>query len=899
LRILKEERRKKYVKKIVSMLIISLLVLSTIFAIPLIHATGATISTDKADYSPGDTVTIYGSGFLEGTVSMTVTRPDGSTNGWAVTSDSSGSFTTTYALDGIEGVYTVIASDGTNTATTTFIDALTYTPSRYPPTGSATVAAGSSISFTLTLSDTVPSGQAPLTYTRKSLIAKTGWTHMDDAWVTTDPSSFTKPAGPFSQVVTVTITVPSGAAPDGYAAILKYTPREGSGCEIYIAVTPAPVVTATVTFGQFGVGTDFTGTVLTVDGTDYWGVSDLPKTYTWNVGDPHTFAYGSPLDTGLGTQYVWTSTSGLSTAQSGTITVPSIDGSVTGHYKTQYYLTVTSPYGTTSGEGWYDSGDTAYADVSPLTVSGGSGVQYVFTGWSGDASGSTSPSDPITMNSPKTAVANWKTQYYLTVVSPYDTPSGEGWYDENTNAYAHLATGTVDITPDWVRAVFTGWSGDASGTGLTSDPIYMSGPKTATANWKIQYYLKVVSDPSLIPPMPGADWYDSSTHVTLTADAYYPSEAGLNGVRYRFSYWDVDDTPFSGNPIDVHMDTYHTATAHYIIQYYLTLTTSPVSGINAPSGGGWYDGGTIASISTESLVDIDAGSRWSFDSWTTAFMSEITNYVSASTTVLMDKAKTVTANYVKQYLITFATSGVGSDFTGKAMKIEGTEYNRNGYSFWWDDQSLHSLEFYSPLTVSSSKEYIWASTSGLSTLQKDTSFKVTTSGSITGNYATLEGFMTNSNFNRITKFDTVWTPADTRKINFKLSATNPGQFMYNIYINTPVTINTLTITYNIPSDFVLHGADPIQVWTQNAKTGTRIPATISGKTITISGIGPGELYVTFHLDYGPAGKIYPKATKDGWKGAHPSYTFEASFIGNGLSGTSSTILLDPTVTLGE
>ena len=109
-------------KKIVTMLVISLLMLSTIFAIPLTRAT-ATISTDKVDYSPTETVMIYGSGFdPTATVTITVTRPDGSTNQWTLTPDSFGSFTTSYLLDGILGLYTVDATDGTNSASTTFTD---------------------------------------------------------------------------------------------------------------------------------------------------------------------------------------------------------------------------------------------------------------------------------------------------------------------------------------------------------------------------------------------------------------------------------------------------------------------------------------------------------------------------------------------------------------------------------------------------------------------------------------------------------------------------------------------------------------------------------------------------------------------------------------------------------
>jgi len=154
----------------------------------------------------------------------------------------------------------------------------------------------------------------------------------------------------------------------------------------------------------------------------------------------------------------------------------------TAHYVRQCCLTIISPHGTTVGEGWYDEDETAYATVTPLIVSGPEGVRYVFTHWSGDAAGTMSPSDPITMNAPKTAIANWKTQYYLTVISPYDIPGGEGWYDEGEIAYATVAVGLDYV--DTTAYGFVGWSGDASGWDLISEPIVMNAPKTAVANWE-------------------------------------------------------------------------------------------------------------------------------------------------------------------------------------------------------------------------------------------------------------------------------------------------------------------------------------------------------------------------------------------------------------------------------
>ncbi|UCE96354.1 MAG: hypothetical protein JSV51_01725, partial [Candidatus Bathyarchaeota archaeon] len=119
----------------------------------------------------------------------------------------------------------------------------------------------------------------------------------------------------------------------------------------------------------------------------------------------------------------------------------------------------------------------------PLTVAGPSGTQYVFTGWSGDASGSASPSDAITMDGPKTAVANWKTQYYLTVqTDPLGIASipGEGWYDASTNA--PLTAPTVG------GYSFLNWDVDSisQGDGIKSISVSMNAPYTTTAHYEEQ-----------------------------------------------------------------------------------------------------------------------------------------------------------------------------------------------------------------------------------------------------------------------------------------------------------------------------------------------------------------------------------------------------------------------------
>jgi hypothetical protein len=117
------------------------------------------------------------------------------------------------------------------------------------------------------------------------------------------------------------------ANPGDYTVTLNVTDSEGFTNSTSQTLT----VYVPVTFDQTGVGSDFNGAVLNVDGSGY-GVDDLPKTFLWSVDSNHTFAYQSPLFISPGGKhYDWNSTDGLSTLQSDLITASS-SGSVIGNY---------------------------------------------------------------------------------------------------------------------------------------------------------------------------------------------------------------------------------------------------------------------------------------------------------------------------------------------------------------------------------------------------------------------------------------------------------------------------------------------------------------------------------------------------------------------------------------
>lgn len=257
------------------------------------------------------------------------------------------------------------------------------------------------------------------------------------------------------------------------------------------------------------------------------------------------------------------------TSKSGNPIIVTVDTNhtATAHYVLQYYLTVTSPYSTPSGEDWYNTNTTAYATLGTNVVVHGNRTRRIFASWGGDASGTNyTQSNPILMDRPKVAVANWKTQSIITFDQTGLDSSASGTVlriDEVPKTFGELLYGI------WVNsgAVITYSYNNVSSTTLGKrfiltcvtgpvSPITVINPVTVTGNYKTQYYLTVGTDPPGVTTIPGEGWYDQCENVTLIAS---PVEG------YDFGYWDVDGISqgIGVNTITVHMDNHHTATAYY------------------------------------------------------------------------------------------------------------------------------------------------------------------------------------------------------------------------------------------------------------------------------------------------------------------------------------------------
>jgi hypothetical protein len=248
-------------------------------------------------------------------------------------------------------------------------------------------------------------------------------------------------------------------------------------------------------------------------------------------------------------------------------------------------------YGSPSGSDWYNESTTVQARLDTNMTAGPEGVRYVFVKWGQDVSGNRTVSDPILMDRPKKAVAQWKTQYDLRMSYHPDgvySPSTL-WFDADSTAEFAAPKGTNGTD---ARQVFVEWSGDYSGTSANGS-IHMDGPKSVTAKYKAQYRLSVSFDPPEIAQnvtMSNSTWYDAGQTAVLGPVPQIIPESSAQ--RFAWSSWNVDNMTQPGTSVQIIMDRPHTVRLMYQTQYYL-LVTSP---LGEPTGSGWYVSGQNASF---------------------------------------------------------------------------------------------------------------------------------------------------------------------------------------------------------------------------------------------------------------------------------------------------------------
>jgi hypothetical protein len=223
-------------------------------------------------------------------------------------------------------------------------------------------------------------------------------------------------------------------------------------------------------------------------------------------------------------------------------------------YKTQYYLTVASSYGNSTGQGYYDAGSTAtFTVTSPVT--GGAGTRYLFTGWSSNDTGGYSGMDKshsVTMGGPISETASWKTQRQVTfVVNPSaggaitvgGQPAATAWYNDSTvlSIQANSNNGYA----------FSSWSSNAASITFTnsssrSTTATIHGSGAITGNFDLEDTTSPVITPTIAPKANGNGWNNGSVTVTWSVS---DPESGISSSNGCTATTLSTETPLAGTTL--------------------------------------------------------------------------------------------------------------------------------------------------------------------------------------------------------------------------------------------------------------------------------------------------------------------------------------------------------------
>jgi hypothetical protein len=124
------------------------------------------------------------------------------------------------------------------------------------------------------------------------------------------------------------------------------------------------------------------------------------------VNSTAQISVNSPLSISEGVRYIFAGWTGdfVSDAKTATLLMNS-SKTLSVNWRLQYYLTVNSPYGNPTGEGWYDANSTAVFSVNPTH---NFVIQNHFLLWADDSTSSDATSS-ILMDGPKKVTAVWET----------------------------------------------------------------------------------------------------------------------------------------------------------------------------------------------------------------------------------------------------------------------------------------------------------------------------------------------------------------------------------------------------------------------------------------------------------------------------------------------------------
>ena len=312
---------------------------------------------------------------------------------------------------------------------------------------------------------------------------------------------------------------------------------------------------------------------------------------------------------------------------SATVTIADNDATLT--------VYVVSPLGTSSAS---PSGTTSYDKGTVLALTPSPGTGELFSGWSGDLTGSDNPAT-IVIDANKTVTATFirKTVTLTTQVVSLD---GGGNILPDVGSYSYLWGDevTVSANPDG-NSVFAGWSGSLTGMANPAT-ITMNGDQTVTANFELKKFSVTFNAGAHGLVQEGTNsptnsitqqvkWNSNSTVVTAVANEHY------HFLNWTNTAGSIVATAADLQALNVTQDMEFTANFE-IDKFAVRFQSSNFGGIEVPTASPVYyedeyieyvDWGGSSKWVTASLADQSQFKGWSGDYTSSALTIQVTNVV--------------------------------------------------------------------------------------------------------------------------------------------------------------------------------------------------------------------------------------------------------------------------------
>jgi hypothetical protein len=252
---------------------------------------------------------------------------------------------------------------------------------------------------------------------------------------------------------------------------------------------------------------------------------------------------------------------------------------------------------------WWAVGSVHSFEVPRIGIQGQPGVRYIFEGWN---DGVNSAERTLNVSSQTTFIAQYGTEYLVSVNTPFGSPVGSDWYKRGD--WARLSVQTIVDWGSGTRKTLEGWYKDGLKIGSTGNvSINVSEPVLLVLNWDTEYLVSLSS--TYGAPSSGG-WYREGETANFSIQSIIDQG---NGTRRTLGGWYKDGSLFSNEPNSSFVvDEPVTLVTDWITEYQVQVSSER----GTASGAGWYVVGNSTTVSiTPVLLQKDFFTNYVFEGW--------------------------------------------------------------------------------------------------------------------------------------------------------------------------------------------------------------------------------------------------------------------------------------------